>query len=483
MVEGCMQAMAFYLTALGYTVPRDGWVFEPALEETMRLVCRGQVAPDSRELVYEVFVDEVIDGPEPTLYAAVLGTVDGRPAMHSPRLALSLRPAWPIDDEVELSATLAGQRDPRPVATVEGRDLGYRSLVHCAVGKPSDGFGERYRAMDGPAFVGHLPAPPYHFMSRVARVDGRPGGGEAGIAAVVEYDVPAQSWYFAGNGGGMPFAVLLEVALQPCGWLAFFSGLPLTRECPLYFRNLDGRGTVHRVVGPGDGTLRTEARLTSVVSAGSVILMEFAVAVRLGREPVFDLETSFGFFDADTLTRQAGLPTSEAQARAPSAPGGERIAIGAEATDGGNTPRIRLLDEVTGIWPGAGTAGRGRARGRHRVDPDAWYFKAHFLRDPVQPGSLGLQAMLELLEHLAAGRDPGRPARRPRRQSPVLGEPIAWRYRGQVLPESTEVVVDVEATRLAADEHGVSIVADGSLWVDGMRVYEATGLSTRLPAG
>ena len=62
----------------------------------------------------------------------------------------------------------------------------------------------------------------------------------------------------------------------------------------------------------------------------------------------------------------------------------------------------------------------------------------------------------------------------------VLGEAIAWKYRGQVLPESREVVVDVDATRVVADERGVSLTADGSLWVDGTRIYEATGLSARL---
>src|SRR5439155_15389116 len=129
MVEMCMQAMAFYLAALGYTATRDGWLFEPTLEETAHLVCRSQVVPESKELVCEVFVDELISGPEPTLYAAVLGTVDGQPAMHSPRMALSLRPGWPIDDNVELLDRLAKYRDPVPVAVVNGVEFGYRSLV------------------------------------------------------------------------------------------------------------------------------------------------------------------------------------------------------------------------------------------------------------------------------------------------------------------------------------------------------------------
>ena len=47
--------------------------------ETYKLVCRGQVTPQSREVVYEVFVREVIAGPEPTLFADLLVTVDGLP--------------------------------------------------------------------------------------------------------------------------------------------------------------------------------------------------------------------------------------------------------------------------------------------------------------------------------------------------------------------------------------------------------------------
>ena len=40
-----------------------------------------------------------------------------------------------------------------------------------------------------------------------------------------------------------------------------------------------------------------------------------------------------------------------------------------------------------------------------------WFFKAHFFQDPVQPGSLGLEAMISLLQfHLIEsgdGADPG----------------------------------------------------------------------------
>lgn len=90
MSEGCFQAMAFYLGALGYTLSKDGYRFEPAPEQTFQLQCRAQVTPRSRLLVYEVFVEELRAGAEPMLYADVLCTVDSVKAFHCRRLACRL---------------------------------------------------------------------------------------------------------------------------------------------------------------------------------------------------------------------------------------------------------------------------------------------------------------------------------------------------------------------------------------------------------
>ncbi|MFI5312234.1 MAG: beta-ketoacyl synthase N-terminal-like domain-containing protein, partial [Gemmatimonadales bacterium] len=96
MFEGCLQTMTFYLAALGYTVDRDGWTFEPVPDRPYKLRCRGQVTPQSRLLTYEVFVSEVHDGPEPTLVADLLCTVDGLKAFHCRRMALRLAPDFPL---------------------------------------------------------------------------------------------------------------------------------------------------------------------------------------------------------------------------------------------------------------------------------------------------------------------------------------------------------------------------------------------------
>ncbi len=117
MFEGTMQTMAIYMTALGMTMGCDGWRFEPVPFETYKLVCRGQVTPQSREVVYEVFVREVIAGPEPTLFADLLVTVDGLPAFHCGRMGLRLSPGCPMDMGLK---ELVGYVEPKPVAEGHG---------------------------------------------------------------------------------------------------------------------------------------------------------------------------------------------------------------------------------------------------------------------------------------------------------------------------------------------------------------------------
>lgn len=90
--EGCLQAMAFYLAGLGFTLDRDGYRFEPIPEVLYEVQFRGEADPTNREIIYEVFVEEVHGGEEPKLYADVLVTVDGLKAFYCRRMGLRLVP-------------------------------------------------------------------------------------------------------------------------------------------------------------------------------------------------------------------------------------------------------------------------------------------------------------------------------------------------------------------------------------------------------
>ncbi|HBM96867.1 TPA: hypothetical protein DD394_05060, partial [bacterium UBP9_UBA11836] len=50
---------------------------------------------------------------------------------------------------------------------------------------------------------------------------------------------------------------------------------------------------------------------------------------------------------------------------------------------------LLMLDEYA-WYPQGGHHGLGAIVGKKKIDPQEWFFKAHFFQDPVMPGSLGL---------------------------------------------------------------------------------------------
>ena len=502
MLEGCFQAMSFYLTALGFTLDRDGWRFEPMPDETYTMRCRGQVVPGSKKLVYELFVHEVFhsrpsgatkDGPLPTLYADLLCTVDGLKAFHARRLGLRLVPDWPISVQPALlDQPFPGGKRPegRPVAENSGFRFDYASLLACALGRPSTAFGDMYRVFDGSRRVARLPGPPYHFMSRIAEIEGEMGRFVPGAELEAEYDVPPEAWYFAENGHAtMPFAVLMEAGLQPCGWLASYIGSALTTDVDLQFRNLDGTGTLTREILPSSGIVKSRVRLTATSSSAGVLIVRFEVDMRDDHGDVFSMQTAFGFFPAEAMTHQVGLPPSDEELKRFEAPSDFLADLTAQPERYGSgslrlaDPMLLMLDRVTGFWPDGGQAGLGRMRAVKDVDPGEWFFKAHFFQDPVQPGSLGIEAMVQLLQFymLHTGMDQG--ISEPRFESLATDKPLTWKYRGQVLPTNRLITTELEIVETGTDERGVYALADAWLWVDGKRIYSAKGLGMRIVAG
>jgi 3-hydroxymyristoyl/3-hydroxydecanoyl-(acyl carrier protein) dehydratase len=482
MFEACLEAMAFQLAWQGFTLARDGWRFQPVPELPFKLQCRGQVLPTSKRLVTEVFVEEVVAGPIPTLYADLLCAVDGLKAFHARRVALQLVPDWPLEDAIDALAVAAA--DTHAVAEVEGFRFDQRSILATALGRPSEAFGPRFARFDGPTPMPRLPGPPYLFISRIAEVSGPIGEMRAGARVVADYDLPAAAWYFEHNGcPRMPYAVLLEAALQPCGWLASYVGSALGVDEALSFRNLDGEGELLTELEPGAGTLRTEVELTDVSATAGMIIQTFVVNCMLDGRPVYRLRTVFGFFPPAALAAQVGLPTNTEQRELYER--SSDVSVELDALQGADRPRLprdtlRIIDRLDGVWPQAGKAGLGQLRTVKAVDPGEWFFKAHFFQDPVQPGSLGLEAMAQGLQAwaLQAGLDQG--LRRPRLQSLALARRHRWKYRGQVVPEHRQVHTTLEITAVEREPNGCLLVADGSLWVDGRRIYEASGLGVRL---
>ena len=355
------------------------------------------------------------------------------------------------------------------------------SLLQFATGLPSRAFGPHFEAFDR-RFIARLPGPPYQFLDRLTRVDHpflqmKPGGW-----VEAQYDVPAQAWYFRANRQPtMPFCVLLEIPLQACGWLSAYAGSSARSPLDLHYRNLGGTATLHRELDGLTGTVTIRVRMTRASEAGGLIVQSFDLWMGVDEEPLYEGQTTFGFFPPESLARQLGIRDAAERTWTPEGPG-HLLPLGDPHPRTPDDPHVDparglelpgrallMLDEVEWLADG-GPAGLGYLKGTRRVDPGEWFFRAHFYQDPVVPGSLGLESFLQLLKVAALQIWP-ECADTHRFECILTGEPHTWIYRGQVVPTNRLVTVEACLTERRDGPEPV-LKADGFLKVDGLPIYE-----------
>ena len=201
----------------------------------------------------------------------------------------------------------------------------------------------------------------------------------AGAVAEAEYDVPVDAWYFAAERQElMPFAILLEVALQPCGWLAAYVGSALTSPTDLSFRNLGGHGELLAVVGPQSGTLCTRVKLTRVAHSAGMIIQNYDFEVCCQGQTVYRGDTVFGFFSKAALAQQVGLR----EVAALYVPTTADLAAG-RAFPYPNLPclpdeQLRMIDTIELLALEGGPTGQGLVRGIKGVRAGRMVFSGTF---------------------------------------------------------------------------------------------------------
>jgi 3-hydroxymyristoyl/3-hydroxydecanoyl-(acyl carrier protein) dehydratase len=189
---------------------------------------------------------------------------------------------------------------------------------------------------------------------------------------------------------------------------------------------------------------------------------------------LYEGTTNFGFFSRQALARQVGIHGAalyEMSADEKSRGGSFDYPTDSPFPE----KQLRMIDRVEAFVPDGGPDGLGFVQGSLAVDPSAWYFKAHFYQDPVIPGSLGLESLLQLMKVAAVERWGGGPRTRFR---VMIGGPHAWLYRGQVTPSNRRVVVQALVT--GRDDRTRRLTADGLLWVDGKVVYRMNDFALQL---
>jgi 3-oxoacyl-(acyl-carrier-protein) synthase/3-hydroxymyristoyl/3-hydroxydecanoyl-(acyl carrier protein) dehydratase len=491
MYQCCEHTLRVFLLRLGWVAEQGEAAYEPIIGRPCKMKCRGPVTPATRLVTYEIHVKELGYRPEPCAVADALMYADGKPIVHF--VDMSLRLAGLTRARLEQLWSARSRSQPErpnanrpPAGAGSAPPFDRERILEFAIGDPSAAFGEPYRPFDRQRRIARLPGPPYLFMDRVTRIECEAWKLGAGGWIEAQCDVAPDAWYFAANRTGgascaadrapaMPLAVLLEVALQPCGWLAAYMGSALRSNEDLSFRNLGGRATMREEVLADAGTLTTRVRVTDVSEAAGMIVERFEFEVFRAGRVVYAGDTYFGFFTAAALSKQVGIRGAQrlVPADAP-APAGGPITVPAR-------PPLRMIDAVDVLDLSGGSRGLGLLRGVKRVVADEWFFKAHFHQDPVWPGSLGLEALQQLCMTAARARWPGL-AESHRCTSAPLGTPHEWTYRGQVLPTHQRVCVEACVSALR-DGAAPGLTVDGLLIVDDVVIYDMRGFGVALVPG
>jgi len=464
------------------------------------------LCPCPRRVIYEVEVREIGYGPEPYVIADAHMYADGHRIVYFETMSLKITGTTRSDieafweaksrvrnEKAEAEHDAAGQ--PPAPATRAPLIYDHDRIMAYAIGNPSEAFGEPYRIFDRDRVLARLPGPPYAFMDGVTRVDPEPWVLKPGGWIEARYDVDPHAWFFnADRTGAMPFCVLLEIALQPCGWLAAYMGSALRSEQDLKFRNLGGTAVLKRPINRQHTTLTMRSRLSKFSEAGNMIIEHFDFEVLQGSEMVYAGETNFGFFTRAALANQVGLTGTHREVYLPSDREIERgrrsDALEEIAPRWPDDPEtapfsgltmpagaLRMIDTVDLYIPDGGPAALGYIRGIKIVDPDEWFFNAHFYQDPVCPGSLGIESFLQLIRFAALDRW-GSLADTHRFEL-ITNVPHQWVYRGQIIRPNKKVEVEAVITDIQQTPVP-EIRADGVLKVDGLYIYRMENFGYRL---
>ncbi len=484
MYECCAHTLRVFSQRMGWITDKPGVYYEPVVGVESMLKCRGPVTPDTKHVIYEVEIKEIGYNPEPFIIADAHMFGDERRIVMFKNMSLKI--SGITREEIELV---------RKKKTV----FDYDSILAFSTGKPSEAFGEPYKVFDEQRIIARLPGPPYLFIDKITDIEPEQWALKPDGWIEAEYKVPQDEWYFKANRmPAMPFCILLEIALQPCGWLAAYVGSALKSKTDLKFRNLGGTAVLHHQVLPDSKTLRMRTRMTKVAEAGDMIIEDFDIQILQSDKLIYEGNTNFGFFTKKALAQQVGIIDASERAYKPDAnelkksvshvfadippltPYDPETAAASSLSEPFLTmpsKALLLIDEIETYIRDGGTKGLGFIRGIKRVDPNEWFFKAHFYQDPVCPGSLGIESFIQLIKFMAIDRWSN--LTKTHTFEITTNKPHKWIYRGQVVPENKKIEIEAMVTKI--DNKPIpTIQADGFLKVDGLYIYEMKDFGIRL---
>lgn len=477
--EGCVQLLEFYMLYLGLQVCTRDARFQPIKNRPYVIRARGQIVPTDTQYSYRMEVIDIGVAPRPYARANFYILMNDRIIVDFRDLGIEM---------VEKTARIMPARKP---AIFEKRHIDA-----FATGSLSDCFGPDYDIYENRR-APRTPNGDLQLMSRILTVEGKRLDFSQPSNLIAEYDVPVDAWFLRNSAGGaIPYSMMMEIALQPCGFLSTTMGATmLYTEADLCFRNLSSDATLHLDPDPGGKTITAYTELLDVSKAAETIVLNFNYALEIEGHRFYEGRTQFGYFTPHALSMQKGLDRGELIP-----PWSERNKIqktAAEEIDLKSTeirerfyesapgkpyyrmngPQLDFLDKAW-VFTDSGKYGKGYILAAKAVDPGDWFYPCHFFQDPVMPGSLGVEAIIQAMRIFALHQDLGREMTSPRfTNAPGL---TRWIYRGQITPDNETMDLEVHIKTVTRTPEQVVMTADANLWKNGMRIYEVTDAALAL---
>jgi PfaB family protein len=488
MAEGCGQLLQLYLLYLGLQTCTTDARFQaiPGLRQVVR--CRGQVTPISAKLIYRMEITEIGLTPKPYAKCNVEIILNGKIIVHFQDLGLQLSEkkatnANPIYNQTKFPKI--SQQCPKKPAL-----LNEKQVQEFCTGSVSKCFGSEYEIYDkGDVKTSRMPNTHLNFVNRVLSVEGTRHQLTKGSTIITEYDVPLKPWYYRQNSSpNVPYSVLMEIALQPCGFLSAYLGTTLLYPHEsLFFRNLDGKGHLVKNIDICGKTITNTSRLISSSNVQGSIIQSFDFQMVCDGEVFYQGDATFGHFSQKALSNQIGLDKGKdirpwyEKENIKKLP---EIKIDLKTVDSrakyyqikSHQPNYRLanhqldlLNQVMIIESG-GKSGQGYIYATKNVKPNDWFFKCHFYLDPVMPGSLGVESIIQAMQVYVLELGFGKHFQSPQFTS-LTDHTTIWKYRGQIPHGETEMYLEIHITKIEVTEK-VIVYGDASLWKPGLRIYE-----------
>ncbi|MEV1067408.1 beta-ketoacyl synthase N-terminal-like domain-containing protein [Streptomyces sp. NPDC050263] len=483
--EGAVQTLQAYLLHQGMHLVLPDARFQTIVGLETEVQVRGQITPAHSAIRYEIEVMELTLLPRPSVIADVLVYLEDKPVIRMRNFGIQVREK----DGAPYRPPLGGVPEflGRRNRSGEPAMINELHLAHAAKGDLGTAMGPEfdvYRNSRAP----YIPNGDFQFVDRIMRLTGTRGELKPGAEMVTEYDSPADAWYYRENSHPhMPNCVYMETSLQAAILLGYYLGATLKQpETEYSIRNLDGTATLVKDIDLRGRTIRHHSTLLMTSAVSGAVLQNFRYELSADGEVFYTGESLFGYFSEAALAHQVGLDNGTYLApwieQAPRR-NVRRIELPDEAPQFTGDLRLpaghfHLLDHVDVVEDG-GKHGRGYLHGRRLIRPDEWYFDCHFHRDPVMPGSLGVEAILQALRLYVLDQGLADGIERPR-FALATGVPTAWKYRGQILRHDGELSFDAHIKEIRRDGDRLVVIADAELWKPGLRIYELTDVAVEV---